>query len=139
MNDSYFWKHLFQFRGFLIMKTTFSYFPGMFEFSSASEILFKKILWNMNYIRMSRKIIDDCCLQYLNDLFGIKLIFLRSELNVQTFWIYMDAKFFSMIRFFYNFLLIDATDRSRISSDQKRLFFAVRLHPYPFIFRDHSL
>ena len=31
--------------------------------SSASEILFKKkILWNINFIRMRRKIIDDCCL-----------------------------------------------------------------------------
>ena len=31
---------------------------------------------------MRRKIIDDYCLQYLNDLFRIKLIILRSELNV---------------------------------------------------------
>ena len=34
---------------------------------------------------MRRKIIDDYCLSYLNDLFGIKLIILRSELNVATF------------------------------------------------------
>ena len=33
---------------------------------------------------------------------------------------------------FNNFLLIDATDRSKISSDQKRLFFALRLHPLSF-------
>ena len=32
---------------------------------------------------------------------------------------------------FNNFLLIDATDRSKISSDQKRLFFAVSL-PFHF-------
>ena len=31
-----------------------------------------------------------------------------------------------------NFLLIDATDRNRISSDQKRLFFAVSLYPLSF-------
>ena len=31
-----------------------------------------------------------------------------------------------------NFLLIDATDRSKISSDQKRLFFAVSLYPLLF-------
>ena len=35
------------------------------------------------------------------------------------------------------YLLIDATDRSKIGSDQKRLFFAVSLY-LTFIFRDHS-
>ena len=34
---------------------------------------------------MSRKVIDDYWLNYLNDLFGIKLIILRSEINVATF------------------------------------------------------
>ena len=34
---------------------------------------------------------------------------------------------------FYNFFLIDATDRSKISSDQKRLFFAVCLYPLSFL------
>ena len=33
---------------------------------------------------------------------------------------------------FNNFLLIDPTDRSKISSDQKRLFFAVILYPLSF-------
>ena len=33
---------------------------------------------------MRRKIIDDYWLSYLNDLFGIKLIILRSELNFAT-------------------------------------------------------
>ena len=33
---------------------------------------------------------------------------------------------------FNNFLLIDATDRSKISSDQKRLFFAVSIYPLLF-------
>ena len=31
-----------------------------------------------------------------------------------------------------NFLLIDATDKSKISSDRKRLFFALRLYPLSF-------
>ena len=39
----------------------------------------------------------------------------------------MNARFFSWV-VFSNFLLIDATDRSMISSDQKRLFFAVSLY-----------
>ena len=34
---------------------------------------------------------------------------------------------------FNNFLLLDATDRSKIRSDQKRLFFAVSLNPLLFI------
>ena len=34
---------------------------------------------------------------------------------------------------FNNFLLIDATDRRKISSDQKRLFFAVSLYPLSFL------
>ena len=54
----------------------------------------------------------------MNDLFGIKFISLRSKLNIVTFWICMDATF-----------LIDATDRSTISNDQKRLFFAVSQYP----------
>ena len=43
----------------------------------------------------------------------------------------MGATFFGM-NCFNNFLLIDATNRSKISSDQKRLFFAVRLFPLSF-------
>ena len=39
---------------------------------------------------------------------------------------------------FNNFLLIDGTDRSKISSEQKRLFIAVSLYPLSF-FREHSL
>ena len=45
------------------MKTTFSYFPGMLENPVPAKIIFKKnkskILLNINYIRMRRKIIDD--------------------------------------------------------------------------------
>ena len=33
---------------------------------------------------------------------------------------------------FNNFLLIDATDRSKISSDQKRFFIALSLYPLSF-------
>ena len=48
---------------------------------------------------MGRKIIDEYCLYDLNDLFGIKLICLRTELNFATFLICMDAAFFGMSRF----------------------------------------
>ena len=49
------------------MKTTFSYFPGMFENPTPAKIIFKK-KQNQKYyeiltiIRMRRKIIDDYCL-----------------------------------------------------------------------------
>ena len=85
----------------------------------------KRIFWNIYYIRMRRKLINDYWLKYLNDLFGIKLIILQSELNVPTFRIWVD---------FNNFLLKDATDRSKISSDKERLFFAVNpLNTWSFV------
>ena len=36
------WKHLFLFGVFLIMKTTFSYFPGMFKNPAPAKIIFEK-------------------------------------------------------------------------------------------------
>ena len=52
-------------------------------------------------------------------------------------WMLELSEFVWMIRSsvwvgFNNFLLIDATDRSKISSVQKRLFFAVSLYPLSF-------
>ena len=38
----------------------------------------------------------------------------------------------SVLVVFNNFFLVDATDGSKISSDQKRLFFTVSLHPLSF-------
>ena len=43
---------------------------------------------------------------------------------------YFVKSFFSVK--YNNFVLIDATDRSKINSDQKRLFFAVSLYPFYF-------
>ena len=53
--------HLFLFQGFLTMKTTFSCFPVMFKNPAPAKYFLKKskILWNINFIRISRKIIDD--------------------------------------------------------------------------------
>ena len=59
------------------------------------------------------------------------LMIVRSESWVAIFSIWVDATLFGMRRF-YNFLLIDATDRSKISSHQKRLFIAVSLYPLLF-------
>ena len=63
-----------------------------------------------------------------NKRFWSQLILL---LSVATFWICMDSTFFGISRF-NNIFLIDATDRSKISSDQKRLFCAVSLYPLLF-------
>ena len=47
---------------------------------------------------MWRKIIDDYRLEYLNDLFKINLIFLRSKLYVAIFSICVGAKLFGVRR-----------------------------------------
>ena len=68
---------------------------------------------------MRRRIIDDYKLQYRNDLFGIKLIFYdpRPMLHLsECVWTLRS----SVLVVFNNFLLIDATDRRKISSDQLR-------------------
>jgi len=80
---------------------------------------------------MWRKIIDDFRLYYLNDLFEIKWIFygLSSMLQFSEFvWVLS----YSVLDVFNNFLLIDATDKSKISSDQKRFFIALSLYPLSF-------
>ena len=55
-SESYFWKHLFLFRGFLIMKTTFSYFQWMFENPAPAKIILKNKIKNIhiNYTNASK-------------------------------------------------------------------------------------
>ena len=63
--ESYFWKHSFLFEDFSIMKTTFSYVPGMFEHpatfvktSCKRNVNFKtksKISWNIDYYECVEK------------------------------------------------------------------------------------
>ena len=74
---------------------------------------------------------DDYRLQYLNDLFEIKWIFYRLSRMLQ-FSEFVWALSLSVWDVFNNFLLIDATDRSKISSDQKRFFIALSLYPLSF-------
>ena len=65
------------------------------------------------------------------DLFEIKLILygLSSMLQFSQFiW----SLSYSVWDVFNNFLLIDATDRSKISCDQKRFFIALSLYPLSF-------
>ena len=64
-------------------------------------------------------------------MFGIKQIFLRSKSNIATFefvWTLSSSVCVS----FNNFLLINATDRSNISSKHHRVFYDVSLYPLSF-------
>jgi len=60
-----------------------------------------------------------------------ELIFLRSELMLQLSEFLWTPRS-SVGVFFINFILIDATNRSKTRSDQKHLFFAVNLNPLSF-------
>ena len=60
-----------------------------------------------------------------------ELIFLRSELMLQLSEFLWTPRS-SVGVFFINFILIDATNRSKTRSDQKPLFFAVSLYPLSF-------
>ena len=63
------------------------------------------------------------------------MIFLRSKSYVAIFSICMDAKLFGKWEVFNNFLLIETQQidhRSKISSDQKRLFIVLSLYPLSF-------
>ena len=77
------------------------------------------------------KIIDDYRLYYLNDLFEIKLIFYGLSRMLQ-FSQFVWPLSYSVWDVFNNFLLKDATDRSKISSDQKRFFIALIHTPFHF-------
>jgi len=59
-------------------------------------------------------------------------LFYYPELNVATFEFVWTLRS-SVWVVFNNFLLIDVADRSNISSDQKRLFFAVIIYPLSFL------
>ena len=62
-------------------------------------------------------------------MFKIKLIFYGCKLQFSQFvW----ALSYSVWDVFNNFLIIDATDRSKFSGDQKRFFIALSLYPLSF-------
>ena len=85
---------------------------------------------NINYVRMRRKIIDDYCLQYLNDLFGIKLICDPSSMSHLSEFVWTLGS--SVLVVFNNFLLIRRNRYSNINSNQKSLFFVASLYPFSF-------
>ena len=80
---------------------------------------------------MWRKIIDDYRLKYLNNLFEIKLFFYGLSCMLQ-FSEFEWALSYSVCDVFNNFLLIDATDRSKFISYQKRFFIALSLYSLSF-------
>ena len=64
------------------------------------------------------------CLKLNRFFYGLSCMLHRSEFV----WILRS----SVLVVFNNFLLIDATDRSKIRSDQKRFFIALSLYPLSF-------
>ena len=62
-------------------------------------------------------------------MFEIKLIFYDLSCMLQ-FSQFVWTLSYSVFVVFNNFLLIDETDRSKISSDQKRFFIALSLYPF---------
>ena len=97
-SEIYFWKHLFLFRGFLIMKTTFSYFPGMFENPEPTV----KTSWKLNitylknqkyheiitiYESVKKLLLIICCNIYMIYL-EFNWFFIRSLSNLATFRIF---------------------------------------------------
>ena len=64
-------------------------------------------------------------------MFEIRLIFYGLS-SILQFSQFVWPLSFSVWDVFNNFLLIDATDRSKISSDQKRFFIALSLYPLSF-------
>ena len=75
---------------------------------------------------MWRKIIDDYRLYYLNDFFEIKWISYGLSRMLQ-FSQFVWRLSYSALDVINNFLLIHATNRSKISSDQKRFYIALSL------------
>ena len=75
---------------------------------------------------MRRKKIDDYSLQYINDLFGIKLIFYDPSRILQLSEFARSLRS-AVLVVFNNFLLIGATDSSKITCNHYRIFFDVSL------------
>ena len=86
--------------------------------------------WNFNWFRIDNKHMTE---PWLNQV----LMDSAYRSDIATFWICMDATFLVWV-VYINFLLKDTTDRSKISSDQKGLFFAVSLYP-PLIHSCHVI
>ena len=116
------------------MSSSLSKIPktGKNVFKSNRQIMKnKKIIWNINYIPMGRKIFNDYWLNYLYDSFGINWFSYDPSWKLQLS-VFAWTLRSSVWVVFNNFLLIDATDRNKISGVQKRLFFAVSLYPIHF-------
>ena len=102
-------------------------------------IFFKnsKILWHINYTQMRLKIIHDMC------LYNILMICLRLNwLFCDQSWMLQLSEFVWTLRspawvLFNNVLFIDPTERNKIISDQKSLFFTVSLYLPSFFVNTH--
>ena len=98
-----------------------------------------QIIKNKKYYEIST--LYECVKNYRWLLVAISQWFVWQYIDIVTIQVEccnvlcMDAKLFSLSRF-NNFLLIDATDRSKISNDQKRIFCLNFFANTPFKFKD---
>ena len=77
------------------------------------------------------KKIDDYWLM-MNDLLGIELIFFYDGSRILQLSEFVSTLCFSVWVVYNNFLLIDATNKSKISINHHRIFFDVNLYPLSF-------
>ena len=103
-------------------------------------IIYVRILWNINYMRMRRRKIDE----YRK---GCNIWMICLEINrifYDPSWILQLSEFVWTLRssawvVFNNVLIIDATDKSKISSDQNRNpFKTLNLNRNPILCKDVS-
>ena len=85
--------------------------------------------WNINYIQMRRK--KSLVIGCNNDLFGIKSFFYDPSRILQLFQFVWTLQS-SVWVVFNNFLLVDATNKSQISSNPHRIFFDASLYTHSF-------
>ena len=111
---------------FFIMKTTFTYFPGMFENPAPAKYYLKNEIKNI--MKMRRKIIMTIVCNIWMIYLELNLLFYDPSRMLQLSEFVWTLRF-SVWVVFNHFLLLNATNRSKICSYQKLLFIAVSLYP----------
>ena len=118
----------------LIIKTTFSYFPGIFE--NPAPVVKTSYKRNINLKKQYQKYFEisnkNECVEKKSMIIGCNIWMICLELN----WFFYNPsrilQLSSVWVVFNNFLLLDTTDRNKISSNHNRIFFDVSLYPLVF-------
>ena len=133
----YSFKNIYSFsEDFWYWRRHFYIFQEFSKIKRQRNIIFKK--QNQKYYEILT--IYECVEKIIDDFSACNIWMIFLVLNWLFYdpsWILQLSEFVWTLRSlawvaFNTFLLIDATDRSKINSDQKRLYFAVSLHPLLF-------